>query len=184
METAFKSFPVIETERLSLRKIHTADARAVFAILSEEVVAEFYDDDPYSSVSEALEQIGIWEWIFTNRRGIRWGITLKSGGGLIGTCGFYAFHRLHLRAGIGYELAPIYWRQGVMTEALSAILDYGFGEMGLNRIEASVMPGNIASIRLLEGLGFTKEGLLSQYEHWGSKGFVDLVMYSLLNSKK
>ena len=64
-----------------------------------------------------------------------------------------------------------------MTEALTAVLDFGFARIGLNRIEAYVMPGNTASIRLLEKLGFANEGLLAQYENWGGKGFVDLYMF-------
>ena len=67
-----------------------------------------------------------------------------------------------------------------MTEALSAILNFGFGEMELNRIEAVVMPENTASIIMLEKLGFRKEGLLEEYEKWGNKGFVDLCMFARL----
>jgi ribosomal-protein-alanine N-acetyltransferase len=85
-----------------------------------------------------------------------------------------------LRGSIGYELARPFWRQGIMSEALTAILALGFGEMGLNRIDAVVLPDNLASIRLLEKLGFCNEGLLREYENWGNKGFVDLCMLSLL----
>ena len=67
-----------------------------------------------------------------------------------------------------------------MTEALSAIIDFGFGEIELNRLEAVVMPENTASIKMLEKLGFRKEGLLEEYEKWGSKGFVDLCMFAML----
>lgn len=67
-----------------------------------------------------------------------------------------------------------------MTEALSAIINLGFGEMEVNRIEAVVMPENTASIIMLEKLGFRKEGLLEEYEKWGSKGFVDLYLFAML----
>jgi ribosomal-protein-alanine N-acetyltransferase len=67
-----------------------------------------------------------------------------------------------------------------MTEALTAIIDLGFKEMGLNRVDAVVMPENSASIKLLEKLGFCYEGLLREYENWGSKGFADLCMLSIL----
>ena len=67
-----------------------------------------------------------------------------------------------------------------MTEALAAVIDFGFKEMELNRIEAVIMPENTASINLLEKLGFRKEGLLAEYERWGSKGFVDLWMFAML----
>ena len=67
-----------------------------------------------------------------------------------------------------------------MTEALNAMIDYGFGEIDLNRIEAVVMPENAASIKILEKLGFRNEGLLAEYEQWGSKGFVDLCIFAML----
>jgi len=67
-----------------------------------------------------------------------------------------------------------------MMEALSAIIDYGFCEMELNGLEAVVMPENIASIKMLEKLGFRKECLLEEYEKWSSKGFVNLCMFTML----
>lgn len=71
-----------------------------------------------------------------------------------------------------------------MSEALTAILEFGFQKVGLKRIEAVLMPENEASIGLLRGLGFTQEGVLRQYEFWGvEKGLVDLMMFSLLNEK-
>ena len=68
-----------------------------------------------------------------------------------------------------------------MTEAMRAILEYGFEALDLNRIQALVMPENEASIGLLEKLGFRNEGILKDYERWGSKGFVDLCMYAVLS---
>ena len=67
-----------------------------------------------------------------------------------------------------------------MTEAIQAVLEYGFKEMGLNRIQALVMPGNTGSIRMLEKLGFVIDGRLREYEKWGSKGLVDLYLLALL----
>ena len=69
-----------------------------------------------------------------------------------------------------------------MTEALDAIIEFGFGKMALNRIEAVVMPENTASIIMLEKIGFKKEGLLEEYEKWGSKGFVNLYMFAMLRN--
>jgi ribosomal-protein-alanine N-acetyltransferase len=181
IETAFQKIPVLEAERLVLRQIHLADANALYQILSNPSVTEFYDDDPFTDITQAQEQIESWQIGFERRWALRWGIALKRGDDLIGTCGLYGFHPLHLRAGVGYELAQAHWRQGIMTEALSAVFQYSFDEIELNRIQALVMPGNTASIKLLEKLGFTNEGLLAQYENWGSKGFVDLYMFGLIN---
>ena len=177
---AFQTFPQLETKNLLLRRIHPSDASALFKILADGEVTRFYDDDAFTDISQASDQIGAWENGFKNKGCIRWGITRKEEGTLIGSCGFYGFHTWYRRVSIGYELARNYWRQGIMTEALCAILNYGFGEMELNRIESVVMPENTASIIMLEKLGFRNEGLLEEYEKWGSKGFVDLCMFAML----
>ena len=177
---AFQTFPQLETKNLLLRRMYSADASALFKVLADDEVTEFYDDDAFTDISQASDQIEAWENGFKNKGCIRWGITRKDEGYIIGSCGYYGFHTWYRRASIGYELARNYWRQGIMTEALSAIIDYGFGEMELNRLEAVVMPENTASIKMLEKLGFRKEGLLEEYEKWGSKGFVDLCMFAML----
>ena len=177
---AFQTFPQIETKNLLLRRIHPADASALFKILADDEVTEFYDDDAFTDISQARDQIETWENGFKNRDCIRWGITRKEEGYIIGSCGYYGFHTWYRRASIGYELAHNYWLQGIMTEALNAIINFGFGEMELNRIEAVVMPENTASITMLEKLRFRKEGVLEEYEKWGSKGFVDLCMFAML----
>jgi len=180
IETVFQTFPQLETNRLILRQMQAADAPSIFRILSDEEVTRHYDDAAFTDLTQASEQIKAWETGYTQRRCIRWGIALKEDGVIIGSCGFYGTHTWHLRGSIGYELARPFWRQGIMLEALTAILTLGFESMGLNRIDAVVLPENIASIRLLERLGFHNEGLLREYENWGSKGFVDLCMLSLL----
>lgn len=182
IESIFQTFPLLETPRLFLRRMQASDAAALFQVLSDDEVTQYYDDDTFTDISQASEQIEAWETGFSQRRSIRWGIVRKEDGGLIGSCGMYGIHPWHLRASIGYELARPFWRQGLMTEALSALLVLGFTGMGLNRIDAVVMPENNASIKLLEKLGFCNEGLLRSYENWGSKGFQDLCMLSLLKS--
>lgn len=162
--------------------MQASDSKALFGILADDEVTRYYDDATFTELSQAAEQIKSWENGFINKRCIRWGITRKAHPGLIGSCGYYGFHAWHLRASIGYELARPFWRQGIMQEALEAIIKLGFEEMGLNRIEAVVMPENSASIKLLESLGFRQEGLLREYENWGSKGFTDLCIFSLLRT--
>jgi len=177
---AFQTFPQIETRNLLLRRIAPADSSAIFKILADEKVTEFYDDDAFTDIAQASDQIEAWENGFRNKRCIRWGIARKDDLIIIGSCGYYGFHTWHMRASIGYELARPFWRQGIMSEALSAIIALGFQELGLNRIEAVVMPENRVSIKLLEKLGFRNEGLMKEYENWGNKGFTDLCMFSFL----
>ena len=180
IKKVFQQFPQIETKNLILRKINPADSRAIFDILSDIKVTEYYDDDAFTDIAQAIDQIEAWENGYKNSFCIRWGIIQKYDGAIIGSCGYYGIHAWNLRASFGYELASEYWRQGIMTEALRAMISFGFDEMGLNRIDAVVMPGNNASIRMLERLGFHNEGRLEAYEKWGSKGFVDLFMFAML----
>jgi ribosomal-protein-alanine N-acetyltransferase len=176
----FQAFPHLETERLILRRLHLTDAESLFAILADEEVTKFYDDEAFTEISQAREQIRAWADGFDERRCIRWGIARREDEIIIGTCGYYGFHEWHRRGSIGYELARSCWRQGIMTEALDAIIGYGFREVGLNRIQAVAMPGNKGSEKLLEKLGFRIEGVLREYENWGKKGYVDVLMFSLL----
>jgi ribosomal-protein-alanine N-acetyltransferase len=176
----FHTFPHLETARLHLRRILASDANALFRVLADKSVTRFYDDDAFNDISQALDQIEAWESGYRRHSCIRWGITLMGTGDVIGSCGFYGIHTRHRRAGIGFELARDFWRQGIMTEALTTIIAYGFHKLELNRIEAVAMPGNAASIALLRNLGFRNEGLLEEYERWGSKGLVDLYMFALL----
>ena len=180
LDNVLQSFPQLETTDLVLRRMQETDSGALFRILADNEVTRYYDDGPFTDISQATDQIKAWENGFKNKRCIRWGIARKGEREIIGSCGYYGFHTWHMRASIGYELARSSWRQGIMTEALEAIIDLGFGVMNLNRIDAVVIPENEASIKLLEKLGFTNEGLLKEYENWGSKGFVDLCMFSLL----
>jgi ribosomal-protein-alanine N-acetyltransferase len=182
IDSVFQSMPSLETRRLILRRLHEADANALFSILGDDEVTRYYDDATFTAISQAREQITAWENGFLHRRCIRWGITRKEDGVLIGTCGYYGIHPWHMRASIGYELGRQFWHQGLMTEALNAIINLGFKEMSLNRIDALVMPENIPSIRLLEKIGFKNEGLLREYENWGSKGFTDLYILALLRT--
>ncbi len=160
--------------------MQVADSDALFKILADDEVTKYYDDDTFTKVSQATNQINAWENGFASKRCIRWGIARKGEREIVGSCGYYGFHTWHMRASIGYELARPFWRQGIMTEALEAIIDLGFREMSLNRIDAVVMPENTASIKLLVKLGFCNEGLLKEYENWGRKGFTDLCMLALL----
>jgi len=82
-------------------------------------------------------------------------------------------------ANIGYDLLPAYRRQGIMTEALTEVLLYGFETIGLNRVEAFVDPRNIASIQLLQKLGFRQDGILKERTHFRGR-FRDDVCFSLL----
>jgi ribosomal-protein-alanine N-acetyltransferase len=179
MEPVFDSFPSLETERLVLREIQPSDAEAVFACFNDDEVTRFYDQPTFMAVEQAEKLILQMRQGFRDRRSIRWGITWKDDDWLLGTCGYNGWNRYVHKAGVGYELAQPYWRQGIMTEVLTAVLTFGYQRMNLNRVEALIMPGNIASEKVLLKLGFQCEGLLRQYAYF-KDSFYDLQMFALL----
>ncbi|AXI10192.1 N-acetyltransferase [Oceanobacillus zhaokaii] len=172
-------FPIIETNRLVLRKIEKSDANSIFNYLSDKKVMKYYGLAPFETINDALSEIAWYQTIFDNKDGIRWGITLKGNDEVIGSCGFLNMVREHFRTEIGYELNSSYWGKGIASEALQAVVSYGFENFNLERIEALIEPPNIPSLKLVEKLGFIREGLLRNYEFTGGK-FDDLYMYSLL----
>lgn len=177
IDEVFHAFPQLETERLHLRALGMEDAPALLSIFSDRKVTQHYDLYPYTTLAEAEALIEFFTESFEVERSIRWGLERKADRILIGTCGFVTLRRF--RGEIGYELGSAYWRKGYMREALTAILDFGFTELDLNRIEALVMLENRASAGLLHSLDFAEEGVLRQYDFF--KGaFHDMRLLALL----
>ena len=176
-------FPQLETTRLVLREITLNDAEFYFRHFNNEKVVEgccFPGPKNLKAAKEELEFYCINP--FKDNRGIRWGITRKGSNELIGTLGYYEWNKTARRAEIGYDLDPAYWGQGVMTEALGAVLKFGFEQMGLNRIQAIIDSENARSLKLVCRLGFKKEGVLRQRSHFKGQ-FRDDVCFSLLKNE-
>ncbi|MFF2089660.1 GNAT family N-acetyltransferase [Paenibacillus sp. NPDC058174] len=172
-------FPILETDRLLLRQLTLDDADALFRYFSLAEVTRYYDLESFTEQSQAVALIETWNSSYELGLGIRWGITLKDTSEMVGTMGYHSWQKEHFKSEIGYELSPSHWRKGYMSEAIAAILPYGFEIMGLNRIEAMIDPANDDSRRLLEKAGLAEEGLLRDY--YLEKGqFVDAVIFSLL----
>lgn len=172
-------FPEIITERLHLRAATPADAEDMLRYLSDPEVMKHTGMEPFQNTEDVLDEINWYHSLVEEDSGIRWGITLKESGKMIGSCGFHNREPKHFRAEIGYELSPEHWGKGIASEALQAVLRYGFSHLRLERIEALIEPENRASLRLVEKNGFLREGLLRHYEY-GRGRFDDLYMYSIL----
>ena len=171
IDAAFTIFPSLTTNRLQLRQIQPDDAEALFATFSDEEAMRFYGHEPHRSLGETRRWIEQTQARFAGRAAIRWGITLTGEDRVIGSCSLHHFDKDFQRAETGYELNHAFWGQGIMAEAVSAILTYGFAELGLHRVEAIIDIANEPSKRLLLKLGFTYEGNLRQrYFFQGSFG--------------
>jgi len=177
--TVFDSFPELNTNRLFLREISQEDAEAIFDYFSMDIVTEYYDLETFDEIIEAKQLIKAFRHRYLENKAIRWGIVLKGENRLIGTCGFHSIEFEHDKLEIGYELHPTYWKRGIMTEAITAIIKIGFESMNANRIEAFYDPDNVASEQLLKKVGFQKEGVLR--ERFFEKGqYVDATVASYL----
>jgi len=162
VDAAFTRFPLLITNRLRLRQIQSTDAEAFFAVKSDLEVTSSYGQEPHQSLNDTRAWIQRLRASYDKRDSIFWCINLKGEDSVIGSCCFWNFCPGFHCAEIGYELHRAYWRRGIMAEAVSAILTYGFTELGLHRIEANPLARNTASRSLLLKLGFTYEGDLRQ----------------------
>jgi len=175
-------FPVLHTNRLLLREHQPEDAAAVFELFSDPVVTRYYNLPRLTAPEQAQPILKRRIDRFYHRRGIRWAITLAGAAeGLIGSCGFNAWNKRAFNGEIGYELLPSHWNRGIMTEAVAAIVAYGFSHLHLHRIEAWIVTENIGSARVLEKVGFQAEGTMRDKGYWDGR-FHDLALYALLKA--
>lgn len=177
----FSSFPILHTPRLLLREIVQADAKAILSIRGDIRVTRLNSGKPLESLDEAHELIDKGRQAYDDHRRIDWGIVLNDAPelGVVGRVGFNYWLRQDRRASIGYDLGYAFWGKGIMTEAVRAIVRFGFEQMRLNRIEADTDSENYGSMRVLEKVGFRREGVQhEQYFEWDE--FHDLVLFALL----
>jgi ribosomal-protein-alanine N-acetyltransferase len=168
----FGAFPTLYTPRLILREIKPSDGDAILRIRGDIRVTRMNTGQPLETLDEALDLIGQMEQAYIDKKRLDWG-------GLIGRCGYNYWLRRDRRASIGYDMAYAYWGNGYMTEAVRAMVTFGFEEMGLNRVEADTDVENHGSQRVLEKVGFKREGLQHE-QYWEWDEFHDLALFALL----
>lgn len=163
----FQATPTLETRRLVLRRIRERDRVAWLEVWNSPGLLDYLIDLDRAPREDLAHETVAWaESIFAQASGIRWAITLKPAEIMIGSCGFHLYEPSHRRAEVGYELHSDYWRRGIMTEALAAVLRFCFERLALHRVEADVVEGNIASAALLKKSGFTLEGAWRDRVHY------------------
>jgi ribosomal-protein-alanine N-acetyltransferase len=146
------SFPFLQTKRLTLRRLETEDQADVQHLRSHPEVIRYIKRDP-PSAKEALEFIQRIHRELEEGKSIQW-VLSSSNESFMGTICLWNFSEDKLTAEMGYDLLPEFHHQGYMSEAAGTVLDYGFQQLDLRRIEAYTHHDNIPSIRLLEKFGF------------------------------
>ena len=172
---------LVSTASYHLRPIRETDEPDLLVHFADPEVVEFMDIDPLEDTAEAH---GIVAWATGLREfgdGVRFVIRDKATGAFIGTAGFNTLEVDRGRRGeIAYDIARDFWGKGVMAEVLPKIIDLGFGNLGLRRLDAFVTPGNIRSTQLLERHGFQLEGCLRDYGYWKGQ-FWDQLLFARLS---
>ncbi|USB33808.1 GNAT family protein [Paenibacillus sp. YPG26] len=174
--------PELHSSRLRLRRLEDSDAAQLFKYWGDDEVVRYLNMSRLETVQDTLDMINLLNGLSESEDTLRWGIELKETGVLVGSCGFNVWQLAGANRGeIGYDLGVDYWGRGYMPEALLTLMEFGFSVMGLNRIEALVLPENSASRRMLNKLGFQEEGLLREYQqNEQAEGYIDLYLYALL----
>ncbi len=170
---------VIHTQRLLLRPLQTGDVDALFAVFGDAEVMRYWSTPPWTDAEAGAAMVALDQASGPDADWMRLGLVRRADDRLLGTCTLFDHQAHSRRCELGYALAREAWGQGLMHEALTAMLDHGFGAWNLNRVEADIDPRNRASARTLERLGFCREGLLR--ERWIVGGEVcDSALYGLL----
>jgi ribosomal-protein-alanine N-acetyltransferase len=175
--------PVLETERLILRPFTLTDAPDVQRLAGDRDVASttMHIPHPYED-GMAEEWIAAYQERFDRGEQVRFAITHREQGYLIGAIDLWAINRQYEKAEMGYWIGTTYWNLGYCTEAASAVLRYGFEILGLNRIYATHFSRNPASGRVMQKIGMKHEGHLRQDgKKWDN--YEDFETYAILRSE-
>lgn len=158
-----KEFPIIKTERLLLRQFVDSDLVNVFHGLSHPEVIKYYGVS-YKSLEAAKKQIKFFADLERNERGIWWAVCSLDNKVFYGAGGLNSLSKEHKKAEVGFWLLCEYWNQGIMTEAMPLICNYGFDKLGLHRIEGFVETENKNCKKAMLKLNFQYEGTMHDCE--------------------
>jgi ribosomal-protein-alanine N-acetyltransferase len=177
MDFNFTTFPVLETERLTLRELNLNDTKAIFGLRTNKEINEFIDRKRLNNLSESRAFIDLISKLAATNKGLFWVLESKNNQQLIGTIGLRNFEDEKNYAEIGYELDPSYHQRGFMSEAFEAILKFGFENLELKTIEAFTHQKNTASIALLKKQQFVLD------PERRDEGFENNRSYRIVNSE-
>jgi RimJ/RimL family protein N-acetyltransferase len=175
----FTHFPTLKTQDLFLRKISPEDANSLLKLFGNSEVLRFIEMQPIKTIEQANEWLKWMGGAFAAKDGLRWGITCNDGT-FIGSAGLHHWNREARYAEISCDINHTHWGHGYGQEAMQEIIQFGWQQMHLNRIEATVIKGNHRSVHVMGKLGFKKEGLLRQRLFKGGK-YYDTYVFGKLH---
>ncbi|UOQ48589.1 GNAT family N-acetyltransferase [Gracilibacillus caseinilyticus] len=178
----YGNLPLLETNRLRLRKIKQTDIEAIFHYASQDRVSRYVTWNSHESIRETTAFVEFILEQYKKGNISPWGIEFKETGEFIGTVDFVTWDPDQFTAEIGYVITPEYWGRGIVTEAVKELFRFGFTHMKLERIQARCLEANIASARVMEKAGMTYEGTLRHAIYKSGKHY-NLKIYSILRQE-
>ena len=173
----------IETDRLILRRVEPRDVEPAFRNwCSDEEVTKFLTWPTHTTKEVTEYVLNLWLAEYDKPEYYQWVIEPKDAGEAVGSIAVVNQNDDIDKIEIGYCLSRKWWRQGIMSEALSALIPFFFEEVKVNRIEARHDPNNPNSGKVLAKCGFKYEGTLRQNDR-NNQGIVDACIYSLLREE-
>ena len=171
--------PVLETHRIRLRPYRADDVEAMFALYSDPRVMRYWSFPAWVELAQARTYLNRALAGMDSGEIFPWAVADLESDRLIGALTLFSLHAEQLRAEVGYSLSPDFQGRGLAAEALRCGLSHAFDALGLVRVEADIDPRNEPSWRLLEKIGFAREGLLRK--RWRVNGEIcDTAFYGLL----
>ncbi|MCZ6853228.1 MAG: GNAT family protein [Gammaproteobacteria bacterium] len=173
-------FPTLRRNGLLLRELNESDLPAWYARLADTQSAALAGDPVATSLRDVEAGLAHHRKAFCDKEGIRWAIVPDELGISVGSFGFDNFDEPNFSVGLGGAVGREHWGQGIAPVACTAIIEYAFAELEIERIQAETQTVNLAAVRVLEKLGFDREGLLRGYRVYDGRRR-DFYLYALLN---
>lgn len=155
--------PFLVTPRLTLRPLGERDIDAVFAMMSDDLTMQFWDYPAFKERETVADIVTAQLADVDAGKAMYWAVALAPEGAVIGSCDLSEIDRHHQRAEVGFLFNRAYWGNGYAREAMGAVIAHAFNDMDVQRLWARFHAGNAASQRLLERLGFSREGTLRRH---------------------
>ena len=175
-----KNFPELETERLVLRRMTISDKLDIFAMQSDPKMSEHSDSQPALDISETIAYIEKMEAGVDDGKWLIWAMEDKLTKKVIGTVCIWDFSNDQKTAELGYGIIPEARGKGLMQEALTAAVTYGFSTLKMDFLDAYTEENNQPSIRLLQRCGFEEVDRVTDEGFYTDRDFV-MVVFRLEN---
>ncbi len=173
----FNPFPVLLTERFILRALTDADLQPLFELKSSAQVAKYTGLPLDKSLEDTRTFIKKINTSIAQNKSVYWVIEDKNTHNFLGTICLWNINVDEETADVGYELLPAFWKQKIMTEVLTVVMNYAFNVIRFKQLYAVTNPNNTASIRLLERLHFVQNNELNDFDLSESGEKIPLVFY-------